>query len=58
MKNLILTISLLLLFNFTVVSQQKISIIPKPENILIEQGENNQLISFDFLVTNNIIEAK
>ncbi len=51
MKSLILTISIVLFFSFTVVSQQKVLIVPKPANILIEQGENNQYINFDFLVT-------
>jgi hypothetical protein len=36
-----------------VVNQQKVLIVPKPANILIEQGENNQYINFDFLVISN-----
>ena len=53
MKTLILTISILLFFSFKVVSQKKVSIVPKPEKILIEQGENKQYINLDFLVTNH-----
>lgn len=52
MKKLTLTISILLFFSFAVVSQ-KVSIIPKPERIFIEHGENKQLINADFLVTNH-----
>ncbi len=53
MKSLIISISLLLFFSFTLLSQQKVSIDPKPEKILIEQGENKRYINFDFLVTNH-----
>jgi len=50
---IIISFSILLYFNLAAVSQQKISIVSKPANILIEQGENNQYINFDFLITNN-----
>ncbi len=52
MKNSILAISILF-FSNAVVSQPKVSIVPKPANILIELGENNQYINFDFLITNH-----
>jgi murein DD-endopeptidase MepM/ murein hydrolase activator NlpD len=52
MKNSILAISILF-FSNAVVSQPKVSIVPKPANILIERGENKQYINFDFLVTNH-----
>lgn len=53
MKKIILAISILLFVRFAAVSQEGISIISKPADIFIEQGENKQFLNFDFLVTNN-----
>lgn len=48
----IVTAILFLLANCTVFSQKNIQIEPKPAEIYIEQGNNKQIINFDFLVTN------
>ena len=57
MKTFITTISMLLFFGLTAAGQQKISIVPKPEKILIERGEDKQHINFDFLVTNSALDS-
>ncbi len=52
MKNHILVLSVVLCLNYASLAQSKVSIVTKPEKILIEQGETKQVINFDFLVTN------
>jgi murein DD-endopeptidase MepM/ murein hydrolase activator NlpD len=53
-KFLSLSIALSLI---TTVFAQKISIVSKPEKILIEQGETKQSLNFDFLVTNTSLDT-
>lgn len=53
MKHLTLTLLMLMLAALTITAQEKITIVAKPRNILIEQGENSQHLNFDFLVSNN-----
>lgn len=53
MKNVIPAFLLVLALYYQADGQDKISIVTKPEKIFIEQGENKQILNFDFLVTNN-----
>jgi hypothetical protein len=41
----------------TAYSQQKIAVIVKPSQVLIEKGENKQILNADFLVTNDAIDT-
>ena len=52
MNKLLTTASMLFCLGFNVVSQELISIAPKPEHIYIEQGDHKQFLNFDFVVTN------
>ena len=52
MKKVFIALSLILCSSVTAYSQTKISIDSKPSTIFIEQGENKQILNFDFLVSN------
>lgn len=41
----------------SLVAQPKLSIVSKPEKILIEQGESKQVINFDFLISNSTSDS-
>ncbi len=53
MNKLLTTVSMIFFLGFNSLSQNKISIEPKPLNIYIEQGDNKQFLNFDFLIKNN-----
>ncbi len=53
MNKLLGTVSMIFFLGFPSLSQDKISVEPRPVSIYIEQGENKQSLNFDFLVKNN-----
>lgn len=57
MKTVYYIVVLLLFFGIPIYAQDKILIDSKPSSIFIEQSEKNQILNFDFLISNQSIDT-